>query len=79
MRTFFALTLLASTFQLSFALARSKPAARALSVDVNLNLGSHSHSSKLVSTAWYAGWHAEDFPLSAVSWSKYTHLTYAFA
>ena len=32
-----------------------------------------------VALAWYAGWHATDFPLSKVSWSKYTHLTYAFA
>jgi len=32
-----------------------------------------------VATAWYAGWHAEDFPLTNVSWSKYTQLTYAFA
>ncbi|KAJ7586301.1 chitinase [Mycena floridula] len=32
-----------------------------------------------VSAAWYAGWHAEQFPLSSVSWSKYSQLTYAFA
>lgn len=33
-----------------------------------------------VATAWYAGWHSTaGFPLSKVSWSKYTHLTYAFA
>ncbi|KAJ6583772.1 glycoside hydrolase family 18 protein [Mycena sp. CBHHK59/15] len=35
-----------------------------------------------VATAWYAGWHADSapaFPLSKVSWEKYTHLTYAFA
>jgi len=33
-----------------------------------------------VASAWYAGWHStEGFPLSKVSWSKYTHLTYAFA
>lgn len=34
-----------------------------------------------VAAAWYAGWHGweEDFPLSKVSWSKYTHMTYAFA
>jgi hypothetical protein len=24
-----------------------------------------------VSAAWYAGWHATDFPLSQVSWDKY--------
>ncbi|TFK43785.1 glycoside hydrolase family 18 protein [Crucibulum laeve] len=33
-----------------------------------------------VAAAWYAGWHADTgFPLSSVSWSKYTHLTYTFA
>lgn len=31
------------------------------------------------SVSWYAGWHSADFPLSQVSWSKYTQLTYAFA
>ena len=36
-------------------------------------------SVSLVSAAWYAGWHSGDFPLSAVSWDKYTHLTYSFA
>jgi chitinase len=33
----------------------------------------------LIASAWYAGWHARDFPLSKVSWSKYTQVTYAFA
>jgi len=33
----------------------------------------------LVSSAWYAGWHAIDQPLSAVSWSKYSVMNYAFA
>lgn len=32
-----------------------------------------------VAAAWYPGWHTTDFPLSKVSWSKYTHMTYAFA
>ncbi|RDB20192.1 Chitinase A1 [Hypsizygus marmoreus] len=37
-------------------------------------------TSNKVATAWYAGWHSTNgFPLSKVSWSKYTHLTYAFA
>ncbi|KAI0743675.1 chitinase [Daedaleopsis nitida] len=35
--------------------------------------------SSLVSAAWYAGWHSDDFPLDQVSWSKYSHLTYSFA
>ncbi|PPQ87480.1 hypothetical protein CVT25_008216 [Psilocybe cyanescens] len=38
-----------------------------------------SRSNSTISAAWYTGWHAADFPLSQVSWSKYTHLTYAFA
>ncbi|KAF9462447.1 endochitinase [Collybia nuda] len=33
----------------------------------------------MVSTAWYAGWHVVDFPLSTINWSKYTQMTYAFA
>ncbi|KAF9567358.1 chitinase [Agrocybe pediades] len=37
-------------------------------------------SEPKVASAWYAGWHADaGFPLSKVSWSKYTHLTYSFA
>jgi len=30
-------------------------------------------------SAWYAGWHAKDYPLSDVSWSKYTHMIYSAA
>lgn len=33
---------------------------------------------EMVASAWYTGWHATDFPLSNVSWDKYTQLTYAF-
>ncbi|KAK2466027.1 hypothetical protein APHAL10511_001669 [Amanita phalloides] len=35
-----------------------------------------------VASTWFAGWHATAepaFPISKVSWSKYTHMTYAFA
>ena len=40
---------------------------------------SNARSDK-VAAAWYAGWHATTgYPLSSVPWSKYTHLTYAFA
>ncbi|KAF9063406.1 glycoside hydrolase superfamily [Rhodocollybia butyracea] len=37
-----------------------------------------ANDSSLRSIAWYAGWQT-GFPLSQVSWSKYTQLTYAFA
>ncbi|CCM03883.1 uncharacterized protein FIBRA_06034 [Fibroporia radiculosa] len=33
----------------------------------------------MVSSAWYAGWHADNFTLNNVSWDKYTHLIYSFA
>ncbi|EJD03470.1 glycoside hydrolase [Fomitiporia mediterranea MF3/22] len=32
----------------------------------------------MVSSAWYASWHANDFTLDDVPWDKYTHLTFAF-
>ncbi|KAG2135821.1 glycoside hydrolase family 18 protein [Suillus clintonianus] len=39
-----------------------------------------TRSTKPVVGAWYAGWRAEDgFPLSYVSWEKYTTLYYSFA
>ena len=44
----------------------------------NLELNTTSRSNLTISAAWYTGWHAIDFPLSKVSWSKYTHLIYAF-
>ena len=42
-------------------------------------LNTTSRSGSTISAAWYAGWHATSFPLSQVSWSKYTNLIYAFA
>lgn len=33
----------------------------------------------MVSSSWYAGWHADNFTLQNVSWDKYTHLIYSFA
>lgn len=44
----------------------------------SLNASSLNSNSK-IAAAWYAGWHAQYFPLSQVSWSKYTHIIYAFA
>lgn len=67
MRSFLLLALIA----LPRAFALSKPDARTFN---------HGHqSSNFVATAWYAGWHADEFTLEDVPWSKYTHLTYAFA
>ncbi|KAI0790447.1 glycoside hydrolase superfamily [Abortiporus biennis] len=31
-----------------------------------------------VATTWYAGWNSDNFPLSNLSWNKYTSVTYAF-
>ncbi|KAK7054155.1 chitinase [Favolaschia claudopus] len=42
----------------------------------------HKTDSCKIAAGWYAGWHANatpSFPLSKVSWNKYTHLTYSFA
>ncbi|KIM69541.1 glycoside hydrolase family 18 protein, partial [Scleroderma citrinum Foug A] len=32
-----------------------------------------------IATAWYAGWHASDFPVSSINWKNYNTLVYAFA
>ncbi|KDQ55695.1 glycoside hydrolase family 18 protein [Jaapia argillacea MUCL 33604] len=39
----------------------------------------HTRSSKKVASTWWASWHASDFPVSSLSWSKYSRVTYAFA
>ncbi|KAK7018854.1 glycoside hydrolase family 18 protein [Favolaschia claudopus] len=36
-------------------------------------------SNLTAAVGWYASWHEPDVPLSSVLWSKYTHMTYAFA
>ena len=72
---------------LSFALAllplvsaKSHHSSAKRSCPIKNNTAPATSSSSLVSTAWYAGWHADEgFPLDAVSWDKYTHLTYSFA
>ena len=38
-----------------------------------------SGNQTFVAAAWYAAWHSDDFPLSKVSWSKYSSMIYAFA
>ncbi|VDB84991.1 unnamed protein product [Peniophora sp. CBMAI 1063] len=41
---------------------------------------SHTDKPQPVAAAWYAGWHADvGFPVSSISWDKYTHITYSFA
>lgn len=40
---------------------------------------SGSSKSSKAAVGWYAGYHSTDFPLSDVSWNKYTHLTFSFA
>lgn len=47
---------------------------------VGAQVAPNNTRSDKVAAAWYAGWHATaGYPLSSVPWSKYTHLTYAFA
>ncbi|KAJ6498781.1 chitinase [Mycena sanguinolenta] len=36
-------------------------------------------SNYTAAVGWYAGYHEPDVPLSSVLWTKYTHMTYAFA
>ncbi|PPQ70436.1 hypothetical protein CVT26_013930 [Gymnopilus dilepis] len=51
-----------------------------VSSGLGASISASIHSKPSVAAAWYAGWHATaGFPLSKVSWSKYTHLTYSFA
>ncbi|KAF9268786.1 glycoside hydrolase [Marasmius fiardii PR-910] len=45
---------------------------------LNLKAQIQAGGLKSVSAAWYAGWHAQDFPLSKLPWDKYTYLTYSF-
>jgi chitinase len=58
---------------------RVLPLTLLLSAVAALELNTTTRSNSTISAAWYTGWHATDFPLSQVSWSKYTHLIYAFA
>ncbi|KAL0579745.1 hypothetical protein V5O48_002239 [Marasmius crinis-equi] len=69
-------SLFSSGFLLSI-IATSLPSSHALSLDLKIQIGGHH---KPIAAAWYAGWHAnEGFPLSKISWDKYTYLTYSFA
>lgn len=52
--------------------------ASGLSVDLSLSL--NSTNSSLVASTYFAGFHANrGFPLSDMSWDKYTDVKYAFA
>jgi chitinase len=67
----------------TFALVRLLPALLA-ALQATTALAGNYHNTQpdeveFVATAWYAGWHAQDFPLANVSWDKYTEMTYAFA
>ncbi|ESK94160.1 glycoside hydrolase family 18 protein [Moniliophthora roreri MCA 2997] len=44
-----------------------------------LSLSTPANAGAAIAKAYYPGWGSDDFPLSKVTWSKYTHLTYAFA
>ncbi|OCB89110.1 glycoside hydrolase [Sanghuangporus baumii] len=48
------------------------------SSSANNGTGTNSNSS-LIAATWYAGWNSDDYPLSDVSWEKYTHVIYSFA
>jgi len=56
----------------------SLPAAYAAPSGLGASVSVEPTDSK-VSAAWYGGWNADDFPLSTVSWKKYTHMMYSFA
>ena len=48
-------------------------------VDAACDVNSTTSSPGLVAASWYAGWMSDTLPPSAVSWSKYTHMTFSFA
>ncbi|KAI0319002.1 chitinase [Amylostereum chailletii] len=54
-------------------------AAAAASGNATSSITANHEDTGVVAASWYAGWHAEGFPLANVSWQKYNHMTYAFA
>ncbi|KAK7049968.1 hypothetical protein VNI00_005399 [Paramarasmius palmivorus] len=44
-----------------------------------LSFSTPASAGPTIAKAYYPGWRSDDFPLSKVSWHKYTHVTYAFA
>ncbi|KZT28075.1 glycoside hydrolase family 18 protein, partial [Neolentinus lepideus HHB14362 ss-1] len=57
----------------------TKPQSAVVSSTTSGTTGSGSSPSDLIASSWYAGWNAADFPLSNISWSKYSAVAYAFA
>lgn len=67
------------TLFLPLTLLLSNVAALEIIHSKQLEFNMSSRSGSTVAAAWYTGWHAADFPLSQVSWSKYTNVIYASA
>lgn len=65
---------------LALSIAGARSVSIRASADVNATVSVSTGSTvDMVSAAWYAGWHSDNFTLSNVSWDKYTHMTYSFA
>lgn len=80
MRSFLTSTALFALFSQSCLISASTSNVRLPRGDPSANASGSAATNvpELVASTWYAGWHATDFPLSNVSWDKYTHVTYAF-
>jgi chitinase len=68
-----------SSLLLALPLLASSVSANAVAEATEIGARTNKPSTPKVALAWYGGWHAEDYPLSKVSWNKYTHMTYSFA
>lgn len=76
------LTALSFTFVLSAPLAADSTGAVLLNAtdsSVDNSTSTSNSTADHIAASWYAGYHASDFPVQNVSWSKYTHVIYAFA
>jgi len=52
---------------------------KGLSVQNSQTSKSNNEADDVVASAWYPGWLATQFAPDTLSWSKYTHVTFAFA
>ncbi|KAI0929854.1 hypothetical protein AcV5_006707 [Taiwanofungus camphoratus] len=77
--SFFSTTTMLSFLSLGFLAIPAAHATSHYARDAPSNSTAGNATVDMVSAAWYAGWHAQDFALNNVSWDKYTHLTYSFA